>query len=637
MRMTTINSHIEDYLDYYCNLSYQPEYAILLKGSWGAGKTWFVRRYCDKLKDRKQKYIYVSLYGISTFEEIEDIFFQQLHPILSSKKMAITGKIFKGLLKTAVKIDWDRDQKEDITIDSQIPDLNIAEYLTNTENCILFFDDLERCSIKIDKILGYINYFVEQQGLKVIIISNEDQIIENEKKETETGKNYKNIKEKLIGKTFKVVSDTDAALNDFIKRIVDKPTYNFLKRNKSFVKEIYLITTYENLRILKQSLWDFERLYKTLGRVIKKNEEIVKHFLKLFLVFSFEIRTGKILSTEIGKIREEYISRLVSGDKEKTTLTAVIQKYNVMDLYDILLTEKCWIDIFDKGIIDDVSIKESLLKSKYFQDENTEDWVKLWHYFTLKDEEFDTLVHQVENKFDNKEYKEIGVIKHITGLFLRFSEFGLIDKDKSSILRNAKKIIDFMKAQKQLNLNQKSLDLDAYGGLGFAGKDLAEFYLFIDYIEEKLKEVEISNMPDAGAKLLEIMTSDINRFSRMICLSNSSEQNYYETPIFKYINPIKFVSTYLLMKPEDKRTAIFSFDKRYEFDEINKKLVDELEWLRKVREILIEEQQKRIKKLSGYILKSDIKDFMDKFIKKLDLVRITIQEKSKSEINKIIG
>ena len=49
------NEHIEDYLDYYCNLDQSPEYAILLKGAWGSGKTWFIKKYCEKLEDNDKK------------------------------------------------------------------------------------------------------------------------------------------------------------------------------------------------------------------------------------------------------------------------------------------------------------------------------------------------------------------------------------------------------------------------------------------------------------------------------------------------------------------------------------------------------------------------------------------------------
>jgi Cdc6-like AAA superfamily ATPase len=171
------NSHIKEYLDYYCGLTQAPEFAVLLKGQWGSGKTWFIDKYCEKLKENKQKCLYVSLYGVTTFAEIEDQFFQQLHPVLSSKGMAVTGKIFKGLLRLSLKIDLDGDSKDDASVSPQIPEINLPDYLKNTDQCILIFDDLERCKIDLGNILGYINSFVEHQGLKVIIIANEVELL----------------------------------------------------------------------------------------------------------------------------------------------------------------------------------------------------------------------------------------------------------------------------------------------------------------------------------------------------------------------------------------------------------------------------------------------------------------------------
>ena len=60
----TKNHHIEEYLDYYCNLSHAPGFAILIQGQWGSGKTWFINKYCEKLKDEKHKCLYIILYGI---------------------------------------------------------------------------------------------------------------------------------------------------------------------------------------------------------------------------------------------------------------------------------------------------------------------------------------------------------------------------------------------------------------------------------------------------------------------------------------------------------------------------------------------------------------------------------------------
>jgi hypothetical protein len=167
------NDHIEKYLDYYIG-KIKPQYAIMIDGDWGAGKTWFI----DKYKESKTetKFLYVSLYGLNTTTEIEDKFYSDLHPILSSKAFSLGTKIFKGFLKGAIKIDLNNDGREDGTLNASVPDLNLPDYLDNTDGYVLIFDDLERCGINHETLLGYINSFVEHLGQKVILLANKKEI-----------------------------------------------------------------------------------------------------------------------------------------------------------------------------------------------------------------------------------------------------------------------------------------------------------------------------------------------------------------------------------------------------------------------------------------------------------------------------
>ena len=106
--------------------------------------------------------------------------------------------------------------------------------------------------------LGYINHFDEHQNYKVIVVSNEDEILNSDYHEEKSIKLYKRIKEKLFGKTFRIESQLETALNNFISEISDENVKKFIEDNISSVKEIYIIADYQNLRHLKQSLWDFE-------------------------------------------------------------------------------------------------------------------------------------------------------------------------------------------------------------------------------------------------------------------------------------------------------------------------------------------------------------------------------------------
>jgi hypothetical protein len=616
-----VNSHIQEYLDYYCNLSHAPGFAVLLKGQWGCGKTWFIEKYWEKLKEKGQKCLYVSLYGMTSFSEIEDAFFQQLHPVLSSKGMAITGKIFKGFLKGTKIID--------------LSDINLPEYLKNTGKSILIFDDLERCQINISNLLGYINYFVEHDDLKVIIIANEDELLKSD-----TNDSYKIIKEKLIGENFGVSLDLEGALESFITIVNNRDASHFLSENIELIENLYKKANFENLRCLRQIVLNFDRIYEILPEKAKNNQEILQDILKVLMAFSIEIKRGNILPTEISKLENGYTSEAMQSkiatmrqapssatkqnNEEGTKLTKILGTYPELSLHEPVLGHKFWETFFDKGILDKQKLETSLSTSKYFQDENTPNWVKLWHFAYLSDDEFDNLLKEVESEYIDRKFIELGIIKHITGLFLRFSDAGLYQKSKDEILKESKLYIDYLKNNNKLDIPaNRYISADdilggAYAGLGYQGKEFKEFKEFCSYIKEVQELAEVESMPGAAQNLLAIMQNDTWKFYTMICISNSPEQIYYEIPILKYIEPLVFVEKLLLMKFDDKRCVGWALTKRYEFDNLNKELSSELDWLKSVKDLLSQEAHRKKGKISGHSLESLIENYFNKIIEKLE-------------------
>lgn len=114
----------------------------------------------------------------------------------------------------------------------------------------------------IEASLGYINSFVENNNCKVIIIGNEEEIAsyaDNQKKAS-----YKSIKEKVIGKTLRMMPETENALNYFLEQLQKGEGREFLKSQRDLIIQMYQTSKLDNLRILQQSLNDFERLYAYL-------------------------------------------------------------------------------------------------------------------------------------------------------------------------------------------------------------------------------------------------------------------------------------------------------------------------------------------------------------------------------------
>lgn len=445
MSHANANQHIEEFLIYYLDTDFHPDFAILLHGEWGCGKTWFIKNFRDQYLEKndekpKRRLLYISLYGVRSTNEIEEQIFQQLHPVLSSKSMALTGKVLKGILKTSLKIDLDND--------------GLPDYLKKTDDCVLIFDDLERSSLPIEEILGYINSFVEHQGLKVILLANEEELLKGQENPTETEneqspKEYKRIKEKLIGKSFRVNHDIATALSSFVEQARTEEIRKCLQDREKRITEIFKLADYNNLRHLKQSCWDFGRLFLNIDESFRAIPDLIDDLLSIFLAFSFEIKAGKISSKDIRNL--EFASlrkvRVRNEDQEKNPqpIDEVLTKYSFINPNNVVLSEECWRDFFDRGFISKERLAETLRNSTYFRNENTLDWVKLYHYWHLEDSEFPVLLEKVRDQWKSRSFTEPGEILHVSGLFLRFSNIGLLSKETDEIMAECKKYIDDIK------------------------------------------------------------------------------------------------------------------------------------------------------------------------------------------------
>lgn len=64
-----MNDHINMNLEKYIDLD-NLEYAILLSGKWGSGKTYFIDTFIEKHQKDELKFIKISLFGLNQLTEI---------------------------------------------------------------------------------------------------------------------------------------------------------------------------------------------------------------------------------------------------------------------------------------------------------------------------------------------------------------------------------------------------------------------------------------------------------------------------------------------------------------------------------------------------------------------------------------
>jgi hypothetical protein len=303
--------------------------AIMLTGEWGSGKTYYIEnKLVPFLKEQKATCVVVSLYGLEdTYAISKSIYIELRMHILAGKATErltsgriIAKSIFKNIASMA-KIDLDFDKK----------DLKQLYESVDLKDKLLIFEDIERSNIAVTELLGYVNGLVERDGVKVLLVANENEILkkqpvelgfntdvfkkkpkaEDEKTEvTEDIKTYLHIKEKTISDTIQFVGDTTKAIEEIIKdyqnellnRIINK---DIVEKLSATVNEIYN----KNLRTF---IFAIQKMVDITGKMNTQEYEDNFFICLMFgiIYLSESIKTGEFpkwegteyLSTKLGSI-----------------------------------------------------------------------------------------------------------------------------------------------------------------------------------------------------------------------------------------------------------------------------------------------------------------------------------------------
>jgi hypothetical protein len=551
-----MNEHIVDYLNYYIELE-NPQYAVLLIGNWGCGKTYFIKDLIkqwiepDDFEEKVNlKPIYVSLNGIADTNTINERIRAVISPFLYSKGMKVAKSVLKGLLKTTAKIDlnFDDDDKSDGNISFNVDSLGIFDS-TNKDikgKRILIFDDIERCKIKTDEIFGYINNFVEHLGCKVILLTDEKKIkakYENNKSDLDI--DYKDFKEKLIGQTFEVKSDVNTAVNHFIiegKKINGKLNLNEYKYT---ITELFISSKLENLRVLKQALLDFNRLTTYIDNEFQEHDKydlFIKNLLVYFIIVYAEYKTGN------DKIRQ-YQTFNYFNQKEDTALKEAEGKYNsILENLNVFHSSYVFsissiLSYIEKGFISKEGLNNELKSNTFFRKDQEQDWEKLWWWNFLDDDLFLSLRENVWQQFLNGEIKETTVVLHIAGIFITLINEKLIDKRKEYVVSKSKKILnDIFKNNKAYSKQHIAYGLmDSSWGKQYQALNSPEFIELKNYLDKKVKDTQSTICIDYMKELFEDLSeSSIYLLSGRLKEPLPDGSDWYErTAIFKTVNGCK--------------------------------------------------------------------------------------------------
>lgn len=618
---------VESILDYV--RSDYTDYAIMINGEWGSGKTYFwnhkVKNKIESLQLNGRKYttIYMSLYGISNLEEISKKIFIETTQLMDKNLKKYMDAHGQTTIPEYAKTGLDMANFFGVTKNGEKIDY---EAFFSTNDKVLCFDDLERANVDVVDILGYINNFVEHDHIKTIIICNEkelatkfkssniemktfiatylldkqNELVRGEEKPMvekirdkieyvfDNANDYERIKEKLIGETFEYAPKFNYIINGLLMRFESNPDLiRFMRENTNLIISTFNKSGTRNLRILKHALNDFKKIYENVNKAYPNtNLRVLQTMLIFTIAVSFEIKAGKITKNKFININsnEEYKAILVSSRVLMDNRQFYIKEFDNNYYFNFKSEYRFFkfIEIYVRTRIFDMKA----LKKDMDAIINTIDTEKLpgykrlltEEYWKISDEQFPGIIKEVIEEVKKGKLQLIEIVK----LFSYFSYFikrGLINND----IKETKQIfIDGM---------NKSVSVSKY----------------CDNVEEELSRVGI--VTETGQEMEEVLKHFEN-------LNNQLEEKMYKEKadeIFRYI-PIKMEQFYDRFDNECMEFPIFKYYDAYRmFQRITCASNEDIV---RIKEILIDRAKKHPAELnSEYKFMKQLKKVLEDYCK----------------------
>lgn len=410
----TTDAAARAYLDHYLDQKGDPEFAVMLEGPWGSGKSHFFDQYfkarhaAAAAKDPKAKEeIRVSLFGISDLGEISSLIFAKAHPWVSGK----AAKVVNTLVSKAISFAG-------VATDPKENEKLVQQMMASLDGRVLVFDDLERCPLPVVEVMGFINRFVEQDKLMVIVVASEDDIPEAQLED------YKARKEKLIGKTIRVGSEPGAVLDAFSAELTMPEAKAAIVANRDAVLTIFTARDKPNFRSLRSILFDFDRVIELADPKLRGSGDALGALLRYMVAIGMEYCINTIDAEGLRMLTSDVALRLnlnnapVSDGRVRGR--ELRELYPLVSWGDPIVPPEILADLFASGTFDVPALDAHLLKhSLVVGPAAVPAWRAMWSWYDLGATDYAAVRAKIVDQLAHRKIVHPGELLHVAGTSLR--------------------------------------------------------------------------------------------------------------------------------------------------------------------------------------------------------------------------
>ncbi len=473
------------------------QYAILIDSPWGSGKTYLYEHHlvdavATAVNDSPKENIYISLYGIATIDALAKQLMTNFMLHLKWKKYGSRDMLnaANGMLAIASKA-VSVSINDMVAMDMSKP--STMKELSKVKNFVICFDDLERCTIPVDEVLGFIDNLIEHCGCKIIILADEENIgkiytnsnlelkylslliggkgllnepEENEGKPVSKKKDisaisvddlkklnenvysvnyiYKDIREKVVGKTLPYYPSLKETILEVINGdpsvgtaayVKDETYRKFLLDHIDRIEKSFMETDNRNLRIFLRWIDKYNEIYKKTKEYYgnaKLYENVVDSFLQYSIWLSGAIGKNKKLAPWNSGLNVDYI---VFEGKENEH----IMRHRFIDEW---ITKTFWDDqAFNQSAKQVINLEEqeSLRNKKIKSTGKALSELQDWRI--KSDEEVELLTNKLTNELKEGKYSYMDY-QNIIDLLIYLSRMKLYNRDIKDVQKTMLDLID---------------------------------------------------------------------------------------------------------------------------------------------------------------------------------------------------
>lgn len=563
-----MNKFISDYLKEYAN-NPNPQYAIMLKGKWGCGKTFFIKNWLKNYSSTNNnedanslllKPIYISLYGLTTISEICSALDREIHPFFYSK----TGKFIAQFAKIAGKvvlrtsIDITGDGQDDATFSGTLDSLAVFKSNNDIVKGVKFiiFDDIERCQIEMKQLLGFINYFVEHCKCHVVIIGDDTHLTKNNNDQ------LVEFREKTIGREFVIQPDTKVAIDYFISEMPDS---SFLQSKKEFILKCFQATKYENLRVLRQCLYDYNAQLSLIDKALIQQDNVFLHNLLCSFIAVYAEYNNVANHDDIMNWANNNLLRFLHTDVDaQNKQRELVQKYNEVSKYAL---SPEYLNAIVAYITTGASLKDLLYERLINNDQVLPSWEKLSGFEDMSNDEFYSVYEEamtalIENRITIP-YQIGATISYFYYLnelrihYLIEAHIALIKRNIRELIQNASDLNDLFQIRAGLVQGCGYI-------MQYKNTKISLLNNMLNYISSIVKQKE-TELPDHMQSALRSLTDE--NIDKLVIIDDlpypDKSSNYQLRAIFSKENPENLFCALKALSNKGKNSFISFLVKHY--------------------------------------------------------------------------